>query len=230
MGHIDRMTRETRGTGPDLVFVLGWGNRLAGENERWFIDRLAADYTVHAFEIPTNGTDFETDYLRPVRDHAAGLDDPHYLSHSTGGLVVGHLAPERAVYISPWWAFYGAKLRGPVFEYGTRLPIERPFVPIDFTQEEVGPRVSDEAWATLPKQVSPAFIRTIHEAQESMPDPGDEALVCCTLRETLVGLQGIGERVTPDRIRLYDGTHEPFSSAEREAACSTVEDALEELR
>jgi hypothetical protein len=229
MAHVDAMSSETLGGGPDLVFVMGWGNRLDGENERWFLDRLADDYTVHAFEIPTNGTDFEADYLAPVREHARGLDDPLYLSHSTGGLVVGHLDPARAVHVSPWWAFYGAKLRGPVFEYGTKLPVERPFVPIDFSREEVGPRVSDEAWARLPKQVSPAFVDTIRDAQRRLPDPREDVLVCCTLRDKLVGLQGIGQHVPPERVRLYDGTHEPFSSADREAACSVVESALREL-
>jgi hypothetical protein len=229
MGHVDAVSSERLGDGPDLVFVMGWGNRLDNENERWFVDRLATDYTVHAFEIPTNGTDWAADYLDPVREQTRDLEDPRYLSHSTGGLVVGHLDPERAVHVSPWWAFYGAKLRGPVFEHGTKLPVDRPFVPLDFTREELGPRVSDETWDRLPKRVSPAFVDTVRDAQATMPDPREDVLVCCTLRETIVGLQGIGERVPPERIRLYDGAHEPFSSADREAACSVVEAALGEL-
>lgn len=229
MGHVDAVGSETRGEGPDLVFVMGWGNRLDGENERWFLDRLAGEYTVHAFEIPTNGTDFAADYLDPVRERVRDVDDPLYLSHSTGGLVVGHLDPRRAVYVSPWWGFYGEKLRGPVFEYGTRLPVDRPFVPIDFTRAEVGPRLSDEAWARLPKRVSPAFVGTVRGAQQTMPDPGEDALVCCTLRDTLVGLQAVGARVSREQIRLYDGRHEPFSSADREAACGVVERALAEV-
>lgn len=229
MGHVETTSRETLGAGTDLVFVMGWGNRLDGENERWFLEQLAADYRVHAFEIPTNGTDFERDYLAPVETYVADLSDPVFCSHSTGGLVVGHLDPDRAVYVSPWWSFYGEKLRGPVFEYGTRLPVERPFVPIDFARGEVGVRVSDEAWERLPKTVSPAFVREIRAAQETMPDPSGDVRVCCSLRDTVVGLQGIGERVTPERVRLYDGEHEPFSAADRVAACEVVTAALAEV-
>lgn len=234
MGHVAEMRCETVGSGPDLVFVMGWGNRLDGETERWFVDRLAADYTVHAVEIPTNGTDLERDYLAPLRDvvreRAGDVATPGYLSHSTGGLLVGHLAPARAVYVSPWWAFYGAKLRGHVFEYGAKLPVDRPVVPIDFTRQEVGPRLSDEAWARLPKRVSPAFVGTVRAAQRSMPDPGQRALVCCSLRDTVVGLHGIGERVSRAQVHLYDGPHEPFSAADRETACGVVERALAEVQ
>lgn len=229
MGHVETTSRETLGEGPDLVVVMGWGNRLDGENERWFLDRLAADYRVHAFEIPTNGTDFERDYLAPVETYADDLSDPAFCSHSTGGLVVGHLDPDRAVYVSPWWAFHGEKLRGPVFEYGTRLPVARPFVPIDFERAEIGERVSDAAWERLPKTVSPAFVSEVRAAQETMPDPSGDVRVCCSLRDTVVGLQGIGDRVPADRVRLYDGEHEPFSAADRAAACEVVTDALDTI-
>lgn len=88
---------------PDLLWVMGWGNRVDSRHERWFVDRLVdAGYRVHAAEVPTNGTDFEADYLAPVRAYRADLGNLRVVSHSTGGLVVAHLEPaEPAVYLSP---------------------------------------------------------------------------------------------------------------------------------
>lgn len=228
MGHVESMSATRLGSGHPLVFVMGWGNRLDGANERWFLDRLAARCEVHAVELPTNPTDFTADYLEPLRDRleAWGFDDPPFLSHSTGGLVVAHLEPSQAVHISPWWAFHGEKHRERVLDLGSKLPIERPIVPIDFGRAEVGARLGDEAWSRLPKRVSPVFVREIRDAQSDLPPATPGEHVCCSLSDTVVGLHGIGDRVPPARVHLFDGGHEPFSSADREAACAVVEDAL----
>lgn len=220
----------TFGEGEDLLFLMGWGNRLDGNNERWFVDRLGdAGYRVHAAQLPTNITDFEAEYLDPVREYRNrnALQLAPVVSHSTGGLVATYLRPDGAVYCSPWWTFYGLKLRETQLSLVSKLPTDRPLLPIDFERAEVGSRVTETQWADLPKRVSPAFIREIRGAQEAMPEPQDHARVFCSLRDTVVGLDGIGEAVDPGQVTLYDGGHEPFSSGAREAIATQVIDAID---
>jgi len=221
------MKTDVIGDGDDLLFLMGWGNRVDGTNERWFATQLAdAGYRVTLVEIPTNPTDFDREYLSPAASIRDSLDDPMVVGHSTGGLIAAHLRPERAVYVSPWWAFYGEKLRGWLLEWGSKLPVSVPLVPVDFDREEVGPRVTDRGWERVPDRVSPNFVREIREAQASMPDVPERARVCASLRDTVVGLQGVGDRVPAERVHLYDGGHEPFAATDREAATAVVTDAL----
>jgi pimeloyl-ACP methyl ester carboxylesterase len=224
------MRTSHQGDGEELLFVMGWGNRVDGTNERWFATQLANEgYRVTLVELPTNPLDFEAGYLDPVADLWRELGEPLVVGHSTGGLVAAHLRPERAVYVSPWWAFHGEKHRERILRWGSKLPLSRPFVPIDFDREEIGPRVTDRGWSRIPDYVSPVFIREIRDAQASLPEISDRARVCCSLRDTVVGLQGIGERVPPERVHLYDGRHEPFAAADREAAIDVILDAIGEL-
>jgi hypothetical protein len=222
----------TFGEGEDLLFLMGWGNRLDGDNERWFVDRLTdAGYHVHAAQLPTNVTDFETDYLDPVLEYrnSNALQLAPVLSHSTGGLVAAYLRPDGAVYCSPWWEFYGLKLRETQLSLASRLPTDRPLFPIDFDRSELGTYVTARQWQDLPERVSPAFIREIMRAQEEMPEPGADARVFCSLRDTVVGLDGIGAAVDPEQVTLYDGGHELFSSADRETLAAQVVDAVDEV-
>jgi len=222
------METDALGTGADLLFVMGWGNRVDGTNERWFAEQLAGEgYRVTLVELPTNPTDFDRDYLEPVADVAGDLADPVVVGHSTGGLVAAHLEPDRAVYVSPWWAFYGEQIRSWLLEWGPKLPIERPVVPIDFDREAVGPRVTDRGWRRVPDRVSPAFVREIRTAQGDLPEVSDRARVCVSLQDTVVGLQGVGAWVPPERVHLYDGRHEPFAAADRAAATTVVTDAID---
>ena len=221
------METDTLGRGDDLLFVMGWGNRVDGTNERWFAEQLAGEgYRVTLVELPTNPTSFERDYLVPVAGVRDDLASPTVVGHSTGGLVAAHLEPRRAVYVSPWWAFYGERLRGRLLELGSKLPVLTPLVPVDFDREEVGPRVTDRGWRRVPDRVSPAFVREIRRAQAELPAVGDGARVCVSLSDTVVGLQGVGDRVPPERIHLYEGRHEPFTAADRAAAAGVVTEAL----
>lgn len=92
---------------PNLVFVLGWGNRVDEPDVEWFVDRLVdAGYHVHAAELPDECENFERDYLDPLVDLLAGLDSCLLLSHSTGGLVTAHLpVATPQVYLSPFWGW-----------------------------------------------------------------------------------------------------------------------------
>lgn len=224
------MRFETFGDGDDLLFVMGWGNTLDGENERWFIDRLVeAGYRVHAGQLPTNITDFETEYLQPTRAYRDenALQLAPVLSHSTGGLVAAFLRPKTAVYMSPWWGFYGRKLRQLQMRVVAAVPTDTPLVPIDFDRHELGSKVTKAQWQDLPNRVSPAFIREIRAAQERMPTVTADARVFCSLEDTVVSLQAIGEQVEPAQVTLYEGKHELFSSAGRDAHAAAVVDALE---
>lgn len=221
------METDTLGSGEDLLFVMGWGNRLDGTNERWFLDRLAEEYRVRAMQIPTNVSDFESEYLRPVRREYRDLEDPRVLSHSTGGTITAYLESPRSVFVSPWWAFHGEKVRGGLLDLVARIPLPVPVVPIDFEREEVGEHVTETQWADLPARVSPTFVREIRKAQANLPPIPAAAEVFCSLRDTVVGTQGIGEHVDPGQVTLYDGGHEPFSSEGRERHVETVLDLLD---
>jgi hypothetical protein len=226
-------TVKTTATGEDdrgeLLFVMGWGNRLDGDNERWFTAQLVeAGYRVNVVELPTNIADFEAEYLEPVREYRRqkALQLVPVVSHSLGGLVAAHLKPETAVYLSPWWGFYGEKLRSTQLDLVSKLPFERPVVPIDFQRAEVGSLVTDQQWDRLPSRVSPTFIREIRSAQADLP-PIDDAEVFCSLSDTIVGLQGIGDRVDPSQVTLYEGKHELYSSEGRAGTVQAVLDAVD---
>jgi pimeloyl-ACP methyl ester carboxylesterase len=222
------METDALGSGTDLLFVMGWGNRVDGTNERWFAQQFADEgYRVTLVELPTTPTDFDRDYVAPVAAVRSELDDPVVVGHSTGGLVAAHLEPTRAVYVSPWWAFYGEKLRSYRLALASKLPIERPVLPIDFDREEIGPRVTDRHWRRLPDRVAPTFLREIRNAQAEIPAIADRARVCVSLGDTVMGHQGVGERVPRTRIHLFDGRHEPFAAADRAAATAVVTDALD---
>lgn len=218
-------------TGEDgLLFVMGWGNRLTGKNERWFIDRLADNgYRVHAIQLPTDIIDFGREYRRPIQRYHDEHEPSAVVGHSLGGLVAAHLDTDAVrVYLAPWWGIYGLKYPGWESVVVPRLPIRAKILPINTSREEIGERVTDEGWAALPKRISPAFITEIHHAQLERPPIGDDAVVFCSLRETIVSLQAIGEAVTPEQVYLYDGGHELFSSASRQTTIQGVLTALAE--
>lgn len=214
-----------------LLFVMGWGNRLAGENERWFIDRLADDgYRVHAIELPTEVADLEREYLRPVQRYHDAHEPSAVVGHSLGGLVAAHLETDAPrVYLAPWWGLYGLKYLGWQSRIVPRLPIRARILPVRASRSEIGGRVTEEGWAALPKRISPVTVTEVHRAQEALTSINDEAVVFCSLRDTIVSLKAIGEVASRDQIRLYDGGHELFSSIDRRAATREVLAALAEV-
>ena len=210
--------------GDDLLFVMGWSNRLEGENERWFIDRLANEgYRVHVIQLPTDIADFDREYLRPVQRYHDAHEPSVVVGHSLGGLITAHLETDAArVYLAPWWGIYGLKHLRWQSWIVPRLPIRTKVIPTNASREEIGAYVTDEQWAALPKRISPVFITEVYRAQEERPPISDEDVVFCSLRDTIVSVNAIGEVATPDQIHLYDGGHELFSSASRRAATREV--------
>ncbi|WP_440770452.1 alpha/beta fold hydrolase [Natronorubrum sp. DTA28] len=215
----------------ELVFVMGWGNRWTHENVSWLIGTLTeADYRVHAFELPTNIDDFKADWLEPIAEYVVEFDEPYQLlGHSAGALVGQALdGAENHVYLSPWWG-YGADYSEPLLEVASKLPTTLPCLPAgEMGREALGELATDHQIATTPDWVSPAFVRETRRAQEELLTIDHDAVVFCSLRDPVVSLRPIGERVPAEHVVLYDGGHELFSSASRERHVETLLAALED--
>ncbi|WP_207587385.1 alpha/beta fold hydrolase [Halomontanus rarus] len=215
--------------GEELVFLMGWGNRWTHENVSWLIGKCAnAGYRVHAFELPTNIEDFKADWLEPVAEYVVELEDYQLLAHSAGALIAQALdGAENHVYLSPWWGRPNTPLNA-VGSLLAELPTDFPFVPFPgFDEDALGDLATDHQLATQPQWISPAFIRETTHAQEELLTIDHDAVVFCSLRDPVVSLQAIGERVPSKHVVLYDGGHELFSSSVRERYIDAVLSALE---
>jgi pimeloyl-ACP methyl ester carboxylesterase len=215
----------------DLLFVLGWGNEPEHDPVSWLIDRLTEEYRVHAVTLPTNGWDFEDQYLAPVREYYENRTFDAVLSHSTGGLLAAHLAARvdvpSQVFLSPWWGMAPSEgFESVVLPYFLRLPTARRLFEPDRDRTDIGDLKPEDEFAAGPSGVSPAFLRTIVDAQARLPpfDPADA--VFCTLSDRIVSVRAIGDRTPAANLRPYDGGHEFFASSGREAV---VEDVLAAL-
>ena len=217
------------GDARDCLFALGWGNRCRHENVQWLVDRLAERYRVHVAELPTHITDVEVEWVDPLESYVADLDGFDVLSHSAGGLAVAHLEADglgNRVYLSPWWGS-DFPLPGFVFRAVTALPTAKPLLPFsDLEAGALGDLATDQQVADSPTAASPAFLRTVDEAQQRLPRARDDAVAFCTLTDAIVDPRAVGHRFPADRIRLYDGGHELFSSSARERLVGTVLDTL----
>lgn len=209
---------------PTLLLVMGLGNRLEGQNERWMIDRLTdAGYRVHAIQLPTEIADFEREYRMPVQRSHDEHDPAVVVSHSLGGLVAAFLeTPARQVYLSPWWQIYEAKVSAWERWLVPRLPVRARILPVKTRRDEIGEYLTDEAWERLPKRISPVFIAEIYRAQRRRPPIGEDAVVFVSPEDTIVSLRAIGAAVSSDRIRLFDGKHQLFSATGRKEASDKV--------
>ncbi|AKU07644.1 hypothetical protein ABY42_07755 [Haloferax gibbonsii] len=212
----------------DLLFVLGWGNKPGHRSVEWLLDRLTYEgYHVHAVELPTNGWEFEGQYVSPVRAYAVDRDIDLVLSHSTGGLVAAHLdLAVRNVFLSPWWGTATAGLDGLLLPVVRRLPTTRPFVPAGISRTDLGELKLAAELADGPDNASPAFLRTIHGAQESLPPFRPDDVVFVSLSDRVVDVRAIGDRTPASNLVPYDGGHEFFASEGRERTLSVVLDAL----
>lgn len=214
----------------DVVFVLGWGNRIEHRTVQWLVDRLVeADYRVTVFEIPTVVTDFDAEYVAPVADHVADLDGYRLLTHSTGGLIAEFLeGAETRVYLSPWWGFH-EDLQNPVVALATKLPISTPILPAGIEREALGEYATAQQIEDVPSRAAPTFLREAKRAQERLP-PFEGDAIFYSPTDAVVGVDAIRERA-PEEVRVpYEGGHELFGSATRAQHVDTVLDALERGR
>lgn len=219
------------GADRDCLLALGWGNRCRQETVQWLVDQLTPHYRVHVAELPTHITDFEAEWVAPLRSHAADLEAFPLVAHSAGGLTAAHLDADgvtNRVYLSPWW---GSDLALPdvVASLITKLPVSKPIIPLGETDRDVlGEFATDAQLSAAPTSLSPAFLRTIGRAQATLPPGRENAVAFCTLTDQVVDPRAIGHRLPADRIRLYDGGHELFSSSARTRHVDTVLAALAE--
>lgn len=211
---------------PDLLWVMGWGNRADSRHERWFVDELVdAGYRVHTAQVPDNGTDFEAEYVEPVRSYRESIGDHHLVSHSTGGLVVAHLQPaEPVVYLSPWWGM--SEGTPTIAKLLFRLPIATPFVPVPTDPGAIGGLATDEDLVG-PDRISPAWIRTIRGAQDALPAIDEDDVVFYSPDDRVVSPAAIEAHAREEQRHPYEGGHEFFASPDRE---SILEDVLAAIR
>ncbi|KAB1188374.1 MULTISPECIES: alpha/beta hydrolase [Haloferax] len=213
-----------------LLFVLGWGNKPSHRSVQWLIDRLTYDgYRVHAVELPTNGWEFEQQYVAPVRAYAVDRNIDLVLSHSTGGLVASHLdLAVRNVFLSPWWGMALSGVGRLLYPLVSRLPTTRPIVPSGISRTDLGEMKLAAEVADTPDTVSPAFLRMIRSAQQTLPPFRETDVVFFTPTDRVVDVRSIGERTPAANLVPYDGGHEFFASEARERTFSKVLTALED--
>jgi hypothetical protein len=225
-----RVSRHGDPADDDLLCLLGWGNEVDHDPVAWLLDRLTdAGYHVHAVTIPTNVWDFDRQYRDPVADYAADREFAGVVAHSTGGLIAAHLDLDtRVVYCSPWWGTTPRpgveSLVAPVF---LRLPTARPFFTVERDVSAVGDLKDPEEFAAGPAAVSPAFLRTVRDAQSRLPPFEAGNVVFCTLTDEIVSVRAIGRRTPAANLRPYDGGHEFFASSGRDAVADDLLAALE---
>jgi len=214
----------------NCLFVLGWGNRCRHENVQWLVDRVTERYRVHVAELPTHITDVRREWVEPLDAYVADRGRFDVLGHSAGGLTAAHLDADglgNRVYLSPWW---GSDFPLPEFVLDVlrSLPIEKPVLSSgNLEPAALGDLATDEQAADGPDGSSPAFLRTVDRAQRALPAAREEAVAFCTLTDAIVDPRAVGHRLPADRIRLYDGGHELFSSTARTDLVDTVLDTLE---
>lgn len=214
------MRHSTVGSGDrDLLFVLGWGNRLEHEPVEWLLDGLADDgWTVHAVVVPENGTDFVRDYREPLTRIYEDVDPDAAAAHSLGGLALAHVPGEDPrVYSSPFWGFADSGLSGVLREYFAQLPISRRVIPAEGDPAEIGDLKSPDEETAGERGISPAWLSAVASGQQTLPPFRDGSVVYCSLRDRIVSTRAIGDHAPANQISLYDGGHEFFASSGREA-------------
>jgi pimeloyl-ACP methyl ester carboxylesterase len=87
------------GSGPDLLFFHGAGGLEGNQDE--LLGRLAGSYRVHAPEWPGYGESTGEELIEDMLDFtlhgwdvadALGLDRPHVIGHSMGGMIAAEMA------------------------------------------------------------------------------------------------------------------------------------------
>jgi hypothetical protein len=181
----------------DCLFVMGWGNTVAHETVRWFVDAVAdAGWAVHAAELPTDPTDFRADWLEPLAEYARELSSFSLVGHSAGALVGTAVdGADEHVYLSPWWG-YPEDTSGWLLDLVGEMPTGARFVPSGIDDPGVlGTYATTRQIADVPRVVSPAFVRETRDAQARLL-PADVELAAAAEEV---------RREAPDGERAADG-------------------------
>ena len=213
--------------GPDLVCILGWGNRLDHENVQWLLDQFTDEgYRVHAFEIPVVITDFEREYVAPVDRYVEGLEGYRLVGHSAGGLVAAYLeGAHTTTFLSPFWGFPEGQVGvdDALLELASLVPLAKPVLPSGTaSRSAIGELATERELREGPSRAAPTFIRESLQAHRSRPPIDEEAVVFCSLADPVVSTRTIGEAVPAERTVVYDGGHELFASRSRKDHADTL--------
>ena len=106
------------------------------------------------------------------------------------------------------------------------IPTSRPIIPIPDDPGAIGDLATERQLEDGPDYGTPAFFRTIVDAQERLPPFREDSVVFCSLQDRVVGVDAIGAHAPAARTALSDVAHEFFSSSGRER---TVEGVLAAL-
>lgn len=224
------MEVEQFGAGDDLLFVLGWGNRIDHENVRWLVEQFVEHgYRTHVVELPVVIEDYEREYVDPVAAYADDLGAYRLVGHSTGGLIAAFLSgATTTTYLSPWWAF-PEEQQGAGLSLLSMLPTTRPIAPSGIDSRQVlGELATDQQLEDSPDRAAPTFLREAQQAHHDRPAIDEDATVFCTLSDRIVSTRAIGDAVSADQVVLYDGGHELFSSSAREQYLDPLLGAIED--
>jgi hypothetical protein len=212
--------------GPDLVCILGWGNRLHHENVQWLLDQFTDEgYRVHAFEIPVVVTDFEREYVAPVDRYVDDLGEYRLVGHSAGGLVAAYLDGAQTTFLSPFWGFPEGQvgIDDALLDLVSRVPVAKPMLPTGTaSRSAIGELATERELRESPSRAAPTFIREARQAHRDLPPIDDDAVVFCSLADPVVSTRAIGRAVPAERTVVYDGGHELFASRSRDDHLDTL--------
>ncbi len=212
--------------GPDLVCILGWGNRLHHENVQWLLDQFTDEgYRVHAFEIPVVVTDFEREYVAPVDRYVDDLGEYRLVGHSAGGLVAAYLDGAQTTFLSPFWRFPEGQvgIDDALLDLVSRVPVAKPMLPTGTaSRSAIGELATERELRESPSRAAPTFIREARQAHRDLPPIDDDAVVFCSLADPVVSTRAIGRAVPAERTVVYDGGHELFASRSRDEHLDTL--------
>lgn len=201
----------------DLLFALGWGNRPAHDPVDWLLSGLAADgWTVHAAELPENGTDFQAEYVRPLARVRDDVEPAVCAGHSLGGLTLAHLpGDDPRVYSAPFWGFETSGVADLVLPAVSALPVSSRVVPLGYDPRAIGELKPADEPSAAERGTSPAWLGAVRTAQRRLPAFREGSVVYCSLADRVVSPQSIGRHAPAAQLRLYDGGHEFFASSGR---------------
>lgn len=212
--------------GPDLVCILGWGNRLHHQNVQWLLDQFTDEgYRVHAFEIPVVVTDFEREYVAPVDRYVDDLGKYRLVGHSAGGLVAAYLDGAQTTFLSPFWGFPEGQvgIDDALLDLVSRVPVAKPMLPTGTaSRSAIGELATERELRESPSRAAPTFIREARQAHRDLPPIDDDAVVFCSLADPVVSTRAIGRAVPAERTVVYDGGHELFASRSRDDHLDTL--------
>lgn len=106
------------------------------------------------------------------------------------------------------------------------LPTSLRFVPTPVETDVLG-GLAEEQDVTAPSRLSPGWMRTMTDAQASLPPISDDDVVFYCPDDQVVSPAAIEAHASADQRHAYDGGHEFFACSDRETVVEDVLSAIE---